>query len=166
MLKLTLIGGPTAVLEYGGVRWLTDHAFSSPGEYAGGLVKTTNNGISYEHQFDREATVSIGAVAVAPSNKDIVWVGTGEANDRNSSDWGDGVYRSTDGGEKWQNVGLKNSRTIPRSQPWRYSIPWQPQLRPGIPAPFASSVRLAIRSVFSRHIHSSIASTTPNNLER
>src|SRR5215211_4940065 len=58
--------------------------------------------------------LSIGAVGVAPSDSDVVWVGTGEANDRNSSDWGDGVYRSTDGGETWQNVGLKVSRTITR----------------------------------------------------
>jgi photosystem II stability/assembly factor-like uncharacterized protein len=58
--------------------------------------------------------LSIGAVAIAASDSDVIWVGTGEANDRNSSDWGNGVYRSTDGGEKWQNVGLKNSRTIAR----------------------------------------------------
>jgi hypothetical protein len=58
--------------------------------------------------------LSIGAVAVAPSDSDVVWVGTGEANDRNSSGWGDGVYRSTDGGETWQNVGLKETRTIAR----------------------------------------------------
>jgi photosystem II stability/assembly factor-like uncharacterized protein len=58
--------------------------------------------------------LSIGAVAVTPSDSEAIWVGTGEANDRNSSDWGDGVYRSTDGGEKWQDVGLKNSRAIAR----------------------------------------------------
>src|SRR5262245_32217172 len=63
---------------------------------SGGLLKTTNNGHTFEHQFDREATVSIGAVTVAPSNKDIVWVGTGEANPRNSVSFGDGVYKSTD----------------------------------------------------------------------
>ena len=79
---------------------------------SGGLLKTTNNGVTFEHQFDREATVSIGAVAVAPSNKDIVWVGTGEANPRNSVSWGDGVYKSVDGGKKWQNVGLKTSFQI------------------------------------------------------
>ena len=59
---------------------------------SGGLLKTTNNGISFEHQFDRESTVSIGAVAVAPSDRNIVWVGTGEANPRNSVSFGDGVY--------------------------------------------------------------------------
>ena len=80
----------------------------------GGVFKTNDNGVSFEPIFDKQPVLSIGAVAVAPSDSDVIWVGTGEANDRNSSDWGDGVYRSTDGGEKWQNVGLKNSRTIAR----------------------------------------------------
>jgi photosystem II stability/assembly factor-like uncharacterized protein len=81
---------------------------------SGGLVKTVNNGISFEHQFDRQATVSIGDVCVAPSNKDIVWVGTGEANPRNSVSYGDGVYKSTDGGKTWTNMGLKKSFQIGR----------------------------------------------------
>ncbi|MGE0145735.1 MAG: WD40/YVTN/BNR-like repeat-containing protein, partial [Planctomycetota bacterium] len=51
---------------------------------SGGILKTTNNGTTFEHQFDREATVSIGAIAVAPSDPNIVWVGTGENNPRNS----------------------------------------------------------------------------------
>jgi len=80
----------------------------------GGVFKTNDNGVSFEPIFDKQPVLSIGAVAVAPSDSDVIWVGTGEANDRNSSGWGDGVYRSTDGGEKWQNVGLKNSRTIAR----------------------------------------------------
>ena len=80
----------------------------------GGVFKTNDNGVSFEPIFDKQPMLSIGAVAVAPSDSDVIWVGTGEANDRNSSGWGDGVYRSTDGGEKWQNVGLKNSRTIAR----------------------------------------------------
>ena len=81
---------------------------------SGGLLKTTNNGITFEHQFDREATVSIGDVCVAPSNKDIVWVGTGENNPRNSVSYGDGVYKSTDGGKTWKNMGLKQSFQIGR----------------------------------------------------
>ncbi len=72
----------------------------------GGLLKTTNNGTTFEHQFDREATVSIGHVAVSQSNKDIVWVGTGEANPRNSVSWGNGVYKSIDGGKTWEHRGL------------------------------------------------------------
>ncbi|MEE8450713.1 MAG: PDZ domain-containing protein [Thermoguttaceae bacterium] len=74
---------------------------------SGGLLKTVNNGMTFEHQFDREATVSIGDVQVARSNPNIVWVGTGEANPRNSVSWGDGVYKSIDGGKTWKNMGLK-----------------------------------------------------------
>jgi photosystem II stability/assembly factor-like uncharacterized protein len=76
---------------------------------SGGLLKTTNNGVTFEHQFDEESTVSIGAVDVAQTNPDIVWVGTGESNPRNSVSWGDGVYKSVDGGETWRNMGLKDS---------------------------------------------------------
>src|SRR5262249_56215136 len=82
------------------------------GTASGGLLKTTNNGTTFEHQFDREATVSIGDVCVAPSDRNVVWVGTGEANPRNSVSYGDGVYKSTDGGKTWQNMGLKKSFQI------------------------------------------------------
>jgi len=81
---------------------------------SGGLLKTTNDGRSFTHQFDREATVSIGDVTVAPSDVNIVWVGTGESNPRNSVSWGDGVYKSVDGGATWKNMGLKGSFQIGR----------------------------------------------------
>ena len=81
---------------------------------SGGLLKTTNNGVTFEHQFDRESTVSIGDVCVAPSDRNIVWVGTGENNPRNSVSYGDGVYKSTDGGKTWQNMGLKKTFQIGR----------------------------------------------------
>ncbi len=92
---------------------------SDPGTFwlatsSAGLLKTTNNGTTFEHQLDREATCGVGDVAVAPSNKDIVWVGTGENNPRNSVSYGDGVYKSTDGGQKWTNMGLKKSFQIGR----------------------------------------------------
>jgi photosystem II stability/assembly factor-like uncharacterized protein len=81
---------------------------------SGGLLKTENSGLTFQHQFDREATVSIGDVAVAQSDRSIVWVGTGEGNPRNSVSYGDGVYKSTDGGRKWKNMGLKESFQIGR----------------------------------------------------
>src|SRR5437868_10052266 len=80
----------------------------------GGVFKTNDNGVSFDPIFDKQPVLSIGAIGIAPSDSDVVWVGTGEANDRNSSGWGNGVYRSTDGGENWQNIGLKDSRTIGR----------------------------------------------------
>ena len=81
---------------------------------SGGLWKTINNGTTFEPEFNYETTVSIGDVAVSQSNPDIVWVGTGESNNRNSSSWGDGVYKSTDGGRTWTNMGLKDTLHIGR----------------------------------------------------
>jgi photosystem II stability/assembly factor-like uncharacterized protein len=80
----------------------------------GGLMKTSDNGGTFKAVFEDQPVASVGAVAVAPSDSKVVWVGTGEANDRNSSSWGNGVYRSTDGGETWTQAGLTQSRTIAR----------------------------------------------------
>src|SRR2546421_8583661 len=80
----------------------------------GGIFKSNDGGTTFDPIFDKQSDLSIGAIAVAPSDSDAIWVGTGEANDRNSSDWGNGVYRTTDGGEHWANVGLKDSRCIAR----------------------------------------------------
>ena len=80
----------------------------------GGLMKTSNNGATWDGIFDNESVAAVGAVAVAPSDPKVVWAGTGEANDRNSSSWGNGVYRSTDGGDTWTQVGLQDSKSIAR----------------------------------------------------
>jgi len=81
---------------------------------SGGLWKTTNAGTTMTPVFDRERTVSLGSAAVFQGNPDLVWVGTGEGSSRNSTAWGDGVYRSDDGGKTWSNLGLKETRHIPR----------------------------------------------------
>jgi hypothetical protein len=81
---------------------------------SGGLWKTVNSGITWEPIFDGQSTSSIGAVTIAPSSPDIVWVGTGESNNRQSSSWGDGVYKSEDAGLTWKNMGLRGSHHIGR----------------------------------------------------
>ncbi len=78
----------------------------------GGLWKTVNNGTTFESVFDNENTSTVGDVAIAPSDHNIVWIGTGEANLRNSTYYGDGVYKSTDGGKTWKYMGLKESHHI------------------------------------------------------
>lgn len=80
----------------------------------GGVWKTVNAGTTFEPMFDGQAKLSIGAVAVAPSNANIVWAGTGEAYCARSSNPGDGVYRSTDAGKTWRNMGLEDSHHIVR----------------------------------------------------
>jgi photosystem II stability/assembly factor-like uncharacterized protein len=80
----------------------------------GGVWKTTNNGTTFEAQLQDHGLMSIGDVTISQSNPDLVWVGTGESNNRQSTSWGDGVYKSTDGGKTYQNVGLRTSRHINR----------------------------------------------------
>jgi photosystem II stability/assembly factor-like uncharacterized protein len=82
------------------------------GSASGGVWKSVNGGTTYKSVFDRESAQSIGAVAIDPSNPKTVWVGSGEAWVRNSVSIGDGVYKSTDNGENWTNVGLKDSEHI------------------------------------------------------
>ncbi len=81
---------------------------------SGGLWKTENNGQTFEPLFENEKVFSIGDIAVAPSDPDILWLGSGEANNSRSTYWGDGVYRSVDGGKTWLNMGLKESHHIGR----------------------------------------------------
>src|SRR2546423_1431235 len=84
------------------------------GTASGGVFRTFNNGTTWQPVFDAQPALSIGDIAIAPSNRNIVWVGTGEANNRQSSTWGDGVYRSLDGGTTWRNMGLRETQTIGR----------------------------------------------------
>ena len=81
---------------------------------SGGLLKSNNHGGSFQHQFDREKVVSIGSIATDPNNQDVLWVGTGEINPRNSVSYGNGVYKTTDGGKTFQHLGLDRSYQIAR----------------------------------------------------
>jgi photosystem II stability/assembly factor-like uncharacterized protein len=80
----------------------------------GGIWKTTNNGTTWTPIFDEYPVSSIGDITLAPSNPNIIYVGTGEANNRQSSSFGAGVYKSTDGGKKFEYVGLKETQSIAR----------------------------------------------------
>jgi photosystem II stability/assembly factor-like uncharacterized protein len=81
---------------------------------SGGLWKTDNEGTTWEPVFDQAPSTTIGDVTVAPSDPNIVWVGTGEANIFRSSQAGCGVYKSTDAGKTWQHMGLTDTYTVPR----------------------------------------------------
>lgn len=81
---------------------------------AGGIWKTTNNGVTWRPTFDDKNVISMGVLAIAPSDTQQVWAGTGEANVRNSIDPGGGVYKSTDGGLSWKLMGLEKTETIGR----------------------------------------------------
>lgn len=111
----------------------TDPRIYFVGFGTGGIFKTTDRGTSFSPVFEHESTASVGSIAVcdAPDNwsgwdknvsqedrkkqgtAKIIWVGTGEGNGRNSSSWGDGVFRSTDSGASWTHVGLEDSKDIP-----------------------------------------------------
>jgi photosystem II stability/assembly factor-like uncharacterized protein len=81
---------------------------------SGGVWKTVNNGATWTPVFDREGSYSIGCIALDPKNPLTVWVGTGENNSQRSVSYGNGLYRSDDGGKTWRNVGLKTSEHIGR----------------------------------------------------
>lgn len=79
---------------------------------AGGVWKTINSGIDYTPVFDNEGSYSIGCVSIDPNNSNVIWVGSGENNNQRSVSYGDGVYKSIDGGDTWKNMGLKSSEHI------------------------------------------------------
>ncbi len=84
------------------------------GAAAGGIFRTNDGGMTWKALFQHESTASIGALAVDPTNPEIIWAGTGEANVRNNVSFGDGVYKSTDGGAHWKRMGLEESFQISR----------------------------------------------------
>ena len=93
----------------------TNPAVFYVGTASGGLWKTTNNGTTWEVLFDDlDDAVSIGDIAIAPDDANTVWVGTGENNNRQSGSWGNGVYKSIDGGQTWKHMGLRDSKHIAR----------------------------------------------------
>ncbi len=90
---------------------------NNPFEYyvassSGGVWKTINSGIEYTPIFDNEGSYSIGCITMDPNNSNVIWVGTGENNNQRSVAYGDGVYKSIDGGNSWKNMGLKTSEHI------------------------------------------------------
>lgn len=82
------------------------------GSASGGVWKSVNGGTTYKPVFDKQAVQSIGALRIDPKNPKVIWVGTGESWTRNSVSVGDGIYKSTDGGETWTNMGLRESERI------------------------------------------------------
>ncbi len=100
VLAVTGVTGNTNVYYFGGV--------------AGGVWKTADAGSTWQPLFDKEAVSSIGAIAVAESDPNVIYAGTGEACIRGNISFGDGVYKSTDGGKTWKNIGLRDTRHIGR----------------------------------------------------
>ncbi|MCK4431854.1 MAG: hypothetical protein KAW19_11220, partial [Candidatus Aminicenantes bacterium] len=84
------------------------------GAASGGVWKTENEGVTWEPVFDKGASTSIGDIAIAPSDQNIIWIGTGEANIFRSSQAGSGIYKSIDAGKTWQHMGLVDTLTISR----------------------------------------------------
>ena len=84
------------------------------GVASGGVWKTVNDGTTWSPVFDDQGSYSVGWVALDPNDASVVWVGSGESNSQRSVAWGDGIYRSDDGGKDWQNLGLKKSEHVGR----------------------------------------------------
>ena len=90
----------------------TDHSRWFVASASGGVWRTDNAGTTWTPVFDKEGSYSIGCITLDPANPHVVWVGSGENNSQRSVSWGDGVYRSRDGGVTWENLGLKHSEHI------------------------------------------------------
>jgi photosystem II stability/assembly factor-like uncharacterized protein len=121
---------PLEELSISGLKWrnvgpaltsgrISDFAINpdNPFEYyvatsSGGVWKTVNAGVTYEPIFDAQGSYSIGCVTMDPNNSNVIWVGTGENNNQRSVSYGDGVYKSLDGGKTWKHMGLKTSEHI------------------------------------------------------
>ena len=86
------------------------------GVATGGVWKTINGGTTFESVFDDQPMLSVGDITLAPSNPNVVWVGSGEPQNRQSSPWGMGVFRSTDAGRTWTHLGLEATHHISRIQ--------------------------------------------------
>jgi hypothetical protein len=81
---------------------------------SGGIWKSTNKGTTWTPIFENQPVSTFGDLTIAPSNPEVLWAGTGEQNNRQSTSWGNGVYRSLDGGETWTHLGLDETRHISR----------------------------------------------------
>ncbi len=128
--EVTVVKEALDTMKLGGLKWrnvgpaitsgrISDIAVNpdNPYEYyvatsSGGVWKTTNNGLTYQPIFDSQGSYSIGCVTMDPNNSDVIWIGTGENNNQRSVAYGDGIYKSEDGGASWQHMGLKKSEHI------------------------------------------------------
>ena len=84
---------------------------------SGGVWKTVNAGVTFTPIFDGEGSYSIGCISIDPKNSNIVWVGSGEDNNQRSVAYGDGIYKSEDGGKSWKNVCWKLQKVYGRDRP-------------------------------------------------
>lgn len=131
LMALTSVAQPIPAAVYSGLKWRLIGPFRGgrvisvagvpgrstnfySGSVGGGVWQTTDAGVVWQPIFDGQAIASIGALAVAPADAKVIYAGTGESDIRSNLSSGDGVYKSTDGGQTWANIGLRDSRQISR----------------------------------------------------